>query len=153
MWLTIWRFYAIQLTTKTEYWWWNIFSRTREYYNHPQTIWTVIVSAPNGYRSFSRERTHLDLEDPNGVSEWDIGLPTRLVELQRWYYWFKKFLWLHMSLESLDSRWGHAVPCDGFSMSWNHSLKNNPFRTLFRPLLMDARDPSWGFHRETHQTP
>ena len=45
-------------------------------------IWTVIVSAPNRYRNFSRERTHMDLEDPNGVSEWDIGLPTQLSEFQ-----------------------------------------------------------------------
>jgi len=45
----------------------------------------------------------MDLEDPNGVSEWDIGLPTQLIEFQRWYYWFGKFLWLHMSQGSLDS--------------------------------------------------
>jgi len=24
----------------------------------------------------------MDLEDPNGVSEWDIGLPTHLLEFQ-----------------------------------------------------------------------
>ena len=56
----------------------------REHHNHPQTIRTVIVSAPYRYRSFSRERTHMDLEDPNGVSEWDIGLPTQLLEFQTW---------------------------------------------------------------------
>jgi len=39
--------------------------------NYPQTIRTVIVSAPYRYRSFSRGRTHMDLEDPNGVSEWE----------------------------------------------------------------------------------
>ena len=49
---------------------------------NPQTIWTVIVSAPNRYRSLSRERTHMDLEDPNGVSKEDIGLPTSLTEFQ-----------------------------------------------------------------------
>ena len=73
----------ILVTTKTEYGWRNIFSRTREHHNHPQTIWTVIASAPYRYRSFSRERTHMDLEDPNGVSEGDIGLPTPLTEFQR----------------------------------------------------------------------
>ena len=93
----------ILVTTKTEYGWWNIFSRTREHHNHPQTIWTVIASAPNRYRSFSRERTHLDLEDPNGVSEWDIGLPTQLSKRRRSSTWLEKFLWLHMSQESLDS--------------------------------------------------
>ena len=30
----------------------------------------------------SRERTHMDLEDPNGVSKEDIGLPTSLTEFQ-----------------------------------------------------------------------
>ena len=54
----------------------------RERHNHPQTIWTVIVSAPNRYRNFSRERTHIYLKDPNGVSEWDIGLRTQLLEFQ-----------------------------------------------------------------------
>ena len=58
-----------------------------------------------------------------------------------------------MSLESLDSRKGDAVPFTGFSMSWNHSLKNNPFRIPFRPLLIDARTPSWGVHRVTTETP
>ena len=52
--------------------------------NYPQTIRTVIVSAPYRYRSFSRGRTHMDLEDPNGVSEEDIGLPTSLLEFQTW---------------------------------------------------------------------
>ena len=52
----------------------------REHHNHPQTIWTVIVSAPNRYRNFSRERTHMDLEDPNGVSEGaDTGCPPHLM--------------------------------------------------------------------------
>ena len=54
----------------------------REHHNHPQTIWTVIVSASNRYRSFSRGRTHMDLEDPNGMSKEDIGLPTSLSEFQ-----------------------------------------------------------------------
>ena len=80
----------ILVTTKTEYGWRNIFSRTREHHNHPQTIRTVIASAPYRYRSFSRERTHMDLEDPNGVSEWKsttagaFGLPLQLLEFQTW---------------------------------------------------------------------
>ena len=67
-------------------WIWSIKipDRTREHHNHPQTVRTVIVSAPYRYRSFSRGRTHMDLEDPNGVSEWDIGLPTQLLEFQTW---------------------------------------------------------------------
>jgi hypothetical protein len=73
---------------------------------------TIIQSVSYRDRSLSRERTHMDLEDPNGVSEGDIGLPTPLTEFQRWYYWFGKFLWLDMSLKSLDSR-GHAVPWVG----------------------------------------
>ena len=65
-------------------WIWSIKipDRTREHHNHPQTVRTVIVSAPYRYRSFSRERTCMDLEDPNGVSEEDIGLPTSLTEFQ-----------------------------------------------------------------------
>ena len=51
---------------------------------YPQTIRTVIASAPYRYRSFSRGRTCMDLEDPNGVSKWDIGLPTQLLEFQTW---------------------------------------------------------------------
>ena len=39
---------------------------------------TIIQSVSYRDRSLSRERTHLDLEDPSGVSEWDIGLPTQL---------------------------------------------------------------------------
>jgi len=73
---------------------------------------TIIQSVSYRDRSLSRGRTHMDLEDPNGVSEGDIGLPTPLTEFQRWYYWFGKFLWLDMSLKSLDSR-GHAVPVTG----------------------------------------
>ena len=38
--------------------------------------------------------------------------PPHLPMFQRWYYWFGKFLWLDMSLKSLDSR-GHAVPWVG----------------------------------------
>ena len=34
----------------------------------------------------------MDLEDPNDVSEGDIGLPTPLLGFQRGYYWFGKFL-------------------------------------------------------------
>ena len=44
---------------------------------------SIIQSASYRDRSLSRERTHMDLEDPNGVSEWDIGLPTPLTEFQR----------------------------------------------------------------------
>ena len=43
----------------------------------------IIQSVSYRDRSFSREGTHMDLEDPNGVSEWDIGLPTQLIEFQR----------------------------------------------------------------------
>ena len=78
----------------------------------PSHDMTIIQSVSYRDRSLSRGRTHMDLEDPNGVSEGDIGLPTPLTEFQRWYYWFGKFLWLDMSLKSLDSR-GHAVPWVG----------------------------------------
>ena len=44
---------------------------------------TIIQSVLYRDRSLSRERTHMDLEDPNGVSEGDIGLPTPLTEFQR----------------------------------------------------------------------
>ena len=66
------------------------------------------------------------------LSEWDIGLPTQLSNRRRDGTWLEKFLWLHMSLKSLDSRLGHAVPCDGFSMSRNHSLKIITSGFLFR---------------------
>ena len=59
-------------------------NRTREHHNYPQTVRTVIVSAPYLHRSFSRGRTHMDLEGPSDVSEWDIGLPTQLLEFQTW---------------------------------------------------------------------
>jgi hypothetical protein len=44
---------------------------------------TIIQSVSYRDRSLSRGRTHMDLEDPNGVSEGDIGLPTPLPEFQR----------------------------------------------------------------------
>jgi len=96
---------------------------------------TIIQSVSYRDRSLSRERTHMDLEDPNGVSEGDIGLPTPLTEFQRWYYWFGKFLWLDMSLKSLDSR-GHAVPwvgsvCPEITTS-RHSHQDFILEFLFR---------------------
>ena len=98
------------VTTKVGQGWLNISSRTGE--KSPPHDMTIIQSVSYRDRSLSRGRTHMDLEDPNGVSEGDIGLPTPLTEFQRWYYWFGKFLWLDMSLKSLDSR-GHAVPWVG----------------------------------------
>ena len=47
----------------------------------PSHDMTMMQSVSYRDRSFSREVTRMDLEDPNGVSEWDIGLPTLLVEL------------------------------------------------------------------------
>jgi hypothetical protein len=49
-------------------------------------------SAPCTDRSSSRGRTHMDLEDPNDVSEWDIGLPTQLDDRRRDSSWSEKFL-------------------------------------------------------------
>ena len=49
----------------------------------PSHDMTIMQSVSYRDRSLSRERTHMDLEDPNGVSEWDIGLPTQLIEFQR----------------------------------------------------------------------
>ena len=45
---------------------------------------SIIQSVSYRDRSLSRGRTHMDFEDPNGVSEWDIGLPTQLLEFQTW---------------------------------------------------------------------
>ena len=69
----------------------------------------------------------MDLEDPNGVSERDIGLPILHPEC-----------WSDIDTQKcfsdcicLGGHWtqdGHAVPCDGFSMSRNHYLKNIDFR-------------------------
>ena len=44
---------------------------------------SIIQSVSYRDRSLSRGRTHMDLEDPNDVSEWVIGLPTQLIEFQR----------------------------------------------------------------------
>ena len=49
----------------------------------PSHDMTIIQSVSYRDRSLSREKTHMDLEDPNGVSEGDIGLPTPLTEFQR----------------------------------------------------------------------
>ena len=49
----------------------------------PSHDMTIIQSVSYRDRSLSRGRTHMDLEDPNGVSEGDIGLPTPLTEFQR----------------------------------------------------------------------
>ena len=43
----------------------------------PSHDMTIIQSVSYRDHSLSRGRTHMDLEDPNGVSEWDIGLPTQ----------------------------------------------------------------------------
>ena len=99
------------------------------------------------------EKEHTQTWNLSLVCKEEIGLPPSPPEFQTWWYWFRRFLWLHMSLESLDSRNGDAVPFTGFSMSWNHSLKNNLFRIPSRPLLMDARTPSWGVDRVTTETP
>ena len=53
---------------------------------------TIMQSVSYRDRSFSRGRTHLDLEDPSGVSEWDIGLPTQLSKRRRSSTWLEKFL-------------------------------------------------------------
>ena len=53
---------------------------------------TIMQSVSYRDRSFSRARTHLDLEDPSGVSEWDIGLPTQLSKRRRSSTWLEKFL-------------------------------------------------------------
>ena len=48
----------------------------------PSHDMSIIQSVSYRDRSLSREETHMDLEDPNGVSEEDIGLPTSLTEFQ-----------------------------------------------------------------------
>ena len=53
---------------------------------------TIIQSVSYRDRSLSRGRTHMDLEDPNGVSERDIGLPTQLSKRRRSSPWLEKFL-------------------------------------------------------------
>ena len=49
----------------------------------PSHDMTIIQSVSYRDRSVSSGRTHMDLEDPNEVSEGDIGLPTQLSEFQR----------------------------------------------------------------------
>ena len=66
---------GFRVTTKVGCGWLNISSRTRE--KSPSHDMTIIQSVSYRDRSLSRGRTHMDLEDPNGVSEWDIGLPTQ----------------------------------------------------------------------------
>ena len=119
---------------------------------HPHTLWRS-CNRSHIVTVVSVEKEHTQIWNLSLVCKEEIGLPPSPPEFQTWWYWFRRFLWLHMSLESLDSRKGDAVPFTGFSMSWNHSLKNNPFRTLFRPLLMDARTLSWGFYRVTTRPP
>ena len=44
-------------------------------------------------RSFSRERTRMDLDkNPVVLSEWDIGLPTQLSNRRRDSTWSEEFL-------------------------------------------------------------
>jgi hypothetical protein len=54
--------------------------------------WTSSSSAPSSDRSSSRGRTHMDLENPNDVSEWDIGLPIQLDDRRRDSTWSEEFL-------------------------------------------------------------
>ena len=58
----------------------------------PSHDMTIIQSVSYRDRSLSRGRTHMDLEDPNGVSEWDIGLPTQLDDRRRDSTWSEEFL-------------------------------------------------------------
>ena len=53
----------------------------------PSHDMTIIQSVSYRDRSLSRVRTHMDLEDPNGVSEGDIGLPTPLDDRRRDSTW------------------------------------------------------------------
>ena len=48
----------------------------------PSHDMSIIQSVSYRDRSLSRKRTHMDLEDPNGVSERDIGLPTLLFDFR-----------------------------------------------------------------------
>ena len=94
-----------RVTTKTEYGWWNIFSRTREHHNHPQTIRTVIASAPYRYRSFSRGRTHMDLDRTPVVWVKRISdYPPHFLNFKRGSIGSVSFSDA-MCLESLDSGW------------------------------------------------
>jgi hypothetical protein len=58
----------------------------------PSHDMTIIQSVSYRDRSLSRERTHMDLEDPNGVSEGGIGLPTPLDDRRRDSTWSEEFL-------------------------------------------------------------
>ena len=58
----------------------------------PSHDMTIIQSVSYRDRSLSRGRTHMDLEDPNGVSEGDIGLPTPLDDRRRDSTWSEEFL-------------------------------------------------------------
>ena len=92
----------------------NIPNRTGEQPNHPQTLRTVIASAPHRYRSFSGGRTHNDR-----VSEKDIGLPTSLTDISQMSGSFSDAMCSRVT--GLKS--GHTSPCVGFSMSRDHYLK------------------------------
>ena len=58
----------------------------------PSHDMTIIQSVSYRDRSLSRGRTHMDLEDPNGVSEGDIGLPAPLDDRRRDSTWSEEFL-------------------------------------------------------------
>ena len=64
----------------------------------------------------------MDLEDPNGVSEGDIGLPTPLDDRRRDSTWSEEFLWLDMSYEVAGLK-RSCCSLSRFSMSRNHYLK------------------------------
>ena len=54
---------------------------------------SLMQSASYRDRSFSRERTRMDLDkNPVVLSEWDIGLPTQLSNRRRDGTWLEKFL-------------------------------------------------------------
>ena len=58
----------------------------------PSHDMTIIQSVSYRDRSLSRGRPHMDLEDPNDVSEGDIGLPTPLDDRRRDSTWSEEFL-------------------------------------------------------------
>ena len=114
----------ILVTTKTEYGWWNIFSRTREHHNHPQTIRTVIASAPYRYRSFSRGRTHMDLDRTPVVWVKRISdYPPHFLNFKRGSIGSVSFSDA-MCLESLDSGWTcYSPPVGGLVYPENTTLR------------------------------
>ena len=131
--------------------WLNISNRTREHHNHPHTVW------PSSNRfhivtvvSVEEELTWISYQ--SGVSEWDIGLPTLLVELWGNTTGSRSFSdWI-----CLRSHWTqvslHTVPCVGFSMFRNHYLKiinsdqphqDSPLGYCLNPIIW----VSWGNHQ------